>query len=174
MRSFCISTLAVVLLGLGPLLAADSPKITAIAQPLNLPASANLGFFATSVMTGQQDPDAVLPCFDCVTGEDIGSLGVAIPHAAVTTGSALTIVLTGDDISYDGDCSFTVSLISGGVTAWTSTASGSCYPAVWLAEFPVTSTALSVGHYELMGVINTGHNLTDKTVVISQLYVAAP
>ena len=170
MRSVCISTVAVVLLGLGPLLAADSARVISVPHPGSVPKSETLGFFATNVMTGFQDRAGVVPCFECVSGSDTVTMGVAAPVAAVESGSPLTIVLTGDDLSYEGNGSFQFNLISGGTTVMTgSTGTISVYPSIWLAQFPINAPA--PGRYVLEGIIWTGASLTTKTVVIGQLIV---
>src|ERR1017187_1390394 len=72
MRSVCISTVAVVLLGVGPLLAANNATLIGLPRPISVPNTVpdtvNEGFLATSVLAGVTDPQGIVPCFNCVTG----------------------------------------------------------------------------------------------------------
>ncbi len=145
---------AAVLLGV-PLLAADSPTVISIPNPDVVPYTMNLGFFTNIVTVGHQEPN-VLPCFNCVNGASQTNLGLAVPLTVVHQGSAQNITVTGQNVSYDGPCTFSYS-IRASVSSppiQTGSVSGSCYPAIWLAYFPVTIPN-APGRYLLQGEIQT-------------------
>jgi hypothetical protein len=167
MRSVFIFTVAVVLLSLSPLMAADSASLLAIPRPGSLPSTENLGFFATSITAGYQDPTGILPCWNCVPGAGTANVGMAAPLVGVESGSRLTIIMTGDDLSDSGQARFEVSLNSGGKTVWTDSVTGPVYPAIWLSVFSLTAPA--AGRYEVQGAIRTGK--TSSSVVTGQLIV---
>ena len=168
MRTVCIFTVAVAL-GLSPLLAADSASLQATPRPGSIPSTGGLGFFATSIMVGLQDPAEIVPCWNCAAGAGILNVGIAAPLAVVESGSALTILLTSDNLSYWGQGSFTYSLVSGGKAVLTDSVAGPVYPAIWLAVFPINAPA--PGRYILEGVVRTGPGFATKTVVLGQLIV---
>jgi len=94
-------------------------------------------------------------------------MGIAAPLAAAQSGTLLTIIVTGDDLSYNGQARFEYSLDSGGKTVMTDSVTGPVYPAIWLAVFPITAPA--PGQYVLQGAIRRGQNTT--SVVIAHLVV---
>jgi len=169
MRSICVSAVAIVVLSLGPLLAADSASLKSFPHPAAVSKSETLGFFATMVTAGFQDYAVPLPCFNCVAGASVVTVGLAAPLGAVDSGTALTISLSGDNLSYDGQASFQYNLVSGGTTVMTGSVAAPVTPGIWLAQFPINAPA--PGRYLLQGIIWTGANLTTKTVIISQLMV---
>ena len=177
MRSVCISTVAVVLLGLGPLLAADNPTLIGIPRPApaTVPDTVNVGFLTTAVLAGQTDPQVppIVPCFDCVTGPDLQTLLIALPLGAVTEGGKVTIIVTGDDLFYGGNASFTFNIRANPSVApvLTGTVSGTISPNIYFAEFPITAPAH--GDYILEGIVSTGQNLHQHSRVTAPLLIGA-
>jgi len=177
MRNVCTSTVAFVLLGVGPLLAANEAKIIGIPRsipaPTAVPDSVNVGFLATSVLMGQTDPQGIVPCFNCVTGPDIQTLLIPIPLAAVNEGHTVTIILTGDDLFYGGTAAFTFSIKANPTVApiMTQTVSGPVSPGIWFAQFPITAPA--PGMYILEGDIATGEHLSQHTTVSTHIIIGA-
>jgi len=176
MRSVFTNTVAVLCLGLSPLLAA-SPSIIGVPRPVGshpkAPDTASAGFIATAVLAGESDPELVVPCFLCVSGADIETIGFALPQAAVPESAAITISITGDDLFYGGDASFTYSIKANPTVAPVSSesVSGTVSPGIWLAQFPITAPA--AGHYILEGDIATGEGLSHHTTVTATLIVGA-
>lgn len=171
-----ISTIvAVVLLGLSPLLAANNAKVVGIPHPGNVPAvspdSVNVGFMATAVLMGQTDPEGIVPCFNCVSGPDIQTLLIALPLAAVHSGEAITIMVNGDDLFYGGNAAFTYAIKANPTVAPVSTesVSGTVSPGIWYAEFPISAPA--PGAYILEGDIATGENLSHHTTVSTHIII---
>jgi hypothetical protein len=177
MRNVFTNTVAVLCLGLSPLLAASSAKLTSFPRPVTshpaTPNTASEGFIATAVLAGETDPEDIVPCFICVTGADIETIGFALPLAAVPEGAAITISVTGDDLFYGGDASFSYSIKANPSVAPVSTGSvsGTVSPSIWLAQFPITAPA--AGHYILQGDIATGEGLSHHTTVTASLIVGA-
>jgi hypothetical protein len=177
MRSVCISTVAVVLLGVGPLLAANNATLIGLPRPISVPNTVpdtvNEGFLATSVLAGVTDPQGIVPCFNCVTGPDIQTLLIALPLSAVFEGQAVTIMVTGDDLFYGGPAAFTFNIKANPTVApvLTGTVSGTVSPGIWFAEFPIAAPAR--GSYILEGVISTGQNLSKHTRVSAHLIIGA-
>ena len=177
MRSVCIITVAVVLLGLGPLLAADNPTLIGVPRPApaTVPDTVNVGFLTTAVLAGQTDPQVppIVPCFDCVTGPDLQTLLIALPLAAVTEGGKVTIMVIGDDLFYGGNASFTFNITANPSVApvLTGTVSGTISPGIWFAEFPITAPAH--GNYILEGIVSTGQNLHQHSRVTAPLLIGA-
>jgi hypothetical protein len=175
MRSVCTITVAVCLLALSPLLAADKASIIGVPHPASVPNvapdTANEGFLATAVVAGFTDPEGLVPCFNCVGGLDIQTLLLALPLAAVTTGHAITIVVTGDDLFYGGMASFAFSIKANPTVApvLAGSVSGTVAPGIWAAQFPITAPA--PGQYILEGVISTGENLDKHTKVTSTIII---
>lgn len=155
MRKMIIVAVAVVLLGIVPLLAADSPTVLAINSPDTVPETLNLGFFTNIVTIGHQEP-GVLPCFNCVNGAGQTNLGLAVPLTVVHQGTAQNITVTGQNVSYDGPCTFSYSIRAtiDSPPIQSGSVSGSCYPAIWLAYFPMT-VPNAPGRYILQGEIDT-------------------
>src|ERR1039457_7032923 len=94
MRTICISTVAVVLLGVGPLLAANNATLIGLPRPSSVPNTVpdrvHARFLATSVWAGATAPPGIVPWFNCVTGPDIHTLLLALPFSAVFQGQAVT------------------------------------------------------------------------------------
>jgi hypothetical protein len=178
MRSFFISTAAIVLLCLSPLLAADKATLVGLPHPISvpdaLPDTVNEGFIATSVLLGVTDPERLVPCFNCVNGPDIQTLLVALPLGAVFSGSAVTIVITGDDLFYGGDATFTFNIKANPTVApvLTGIVGGTVSPGIYFAQFPITAPA--PGAYILEGVISTGENLSKQTTVSTHIIIGEP
>jgi len=181
MRNVCTITVAVVLLGLSPLLAANNAKLVGIplpAAPNVAPNTVNEGFIATAVLAGMTDPQGIIPCFNCVTGPDIQTLLIALPLGAVFEGQSITIMVNGHDLFYGGNAAFTFSIKANPTVAPTMTGTVSCIlpicsvsPGIWFAQFPITAPAK--GHYILEGDIATGENLSQHTRVFSHLIIGA-
>ena len=175
MRSVCIITVAVVLLGLGPLLAADNPTLIGVPRPApaTVPDTVNVGFLATAVLAGQTDPQGIVPCFDCVTGPDLQTLLIALPLAAVTEGGKVTIMVIGDDLFYGGTAAFTFNIRANPTVApiLTETYSVTVSPGIWLVYFPITAPA--PGQYILQGEISTGESLHQHSQVSAPLLIGA-
>ncbi len=177
MRSVCTIVLAVFLLSLGPLLAADHATVIGVPHSPNIPAmtpeTLNVGFIATGVLAGLTDPDLIVPCFNCVHGPDIQTLLIALPLGAVFEGSSITIIVTGDDLFYGGTASFTFNIKANPSVApiMTGSVSGTFEPGIWMAQFPITAPA--PGYYILEGVIATGEGLKQTTRVTSHLLIGA-
>jgi len=178
MRSICTIVVAVFLLGVGPLLAADSASVIGVPHSIGSPAIApdlvNVGFIATGVLAGQTDPEGIVPCFNCVGGPDIQTLLIALPLGAIFEGSSTTIIVTGDDLFYGGLASFSFSIKANPTVApiLTGSVSGDVTPGIWLAQFPITAPAS--GYYLLEGDIATGENLSHHTTVSTHLLIGAP
>ncbi|HUE20566.1 MAG TPA: hypothetical protein VMQ86_02730 [Bryobacteraceae bacterium] len=173
MRNVCTSTVAVFLLGLCPLLAANKASLISLPHPASAPDSVSDGFLTTAVMTADTDPEGILPCFNCVSGPDIQTLLIALPLGAVTSGHAITIMVTGDNLNYNANASFTFNIKPNAMAApiLTESVSGDVYPGIWIAQFPVTAPA--PGTYIVEGVISTGANLSQQTKVVGPLVVGA-
>ena len=104
-----------------------------------------------------------------VAGAGTANIGIAAPIAAIESGSALNILMTGDDMNYYGQARFEYSLTSGGTTVMADSVSGPAYPGIWLAVFPVTAPA--PGRYLLQGAIRSGQTLATSSVVTGQLII---
>ena len=158
MRRLAIAAVATVALGIAPLLAADSPTVLSLPTPRSgvTPYTANLGFFTGIVTMGPQDPNSALPCFNCVNGASVENLGLGLPLTVVSQGAAMTVTVVGQDVSYDGPCTFSFMIRSSPSSPpiQAGSVSGSCYPGVWIAYFPITVSG-PTGGYLLQGVIKT-------------------
>jgi hypothetical protein len=168
MRNVTILAVALLFLGIVPVLAADSPTVISIPNPDTVPATLDLGFFANIVTVGHQDPN-VLPCFNCVSGASQVNLGIAVPLSVVHQGTAQNITVTGQNVSYSGPCTFSFAIRASVTSApiLTGSTAGSCYPAVWAAWFPVTIPN-APGRYLLQGEIQTRGA---KTVIMAGLLI---
>jgi hypothetical protein len=175
MRKVCIFTVAVFLLGIGPLLAANNASLVGLAHPASVPNVApdtvSEGFLATTVLLGITDPEGIVPCFNCVSGPDIQTLLIALPLAAVSEGQSVTVVITGDDLFYSGNADFTFNIKANPTVApiLTGTVSGDTYAGIWYAKFPITAPA--PGEYILEGVISTGETLGQHTTVSTKIII---
>jgi hypothetical protein len=178
MRSVCMSTVTVVLLGLSPLLAAGKATIVGLPRPVSMagaaPDTSNQGFMATGVLMAITDPEGVVPCFNCVSGPDIQTLLISLPISAVSSGSSVTIMVLGDDLFYGGDANFTFSIKANPTVApvLTGTVGGTVSPGIWFAQFPITAPA--PGSYVLEGVISTGENMSKHTTVSANIIIGEP
>ena len=175
MRTICTITVAVLLLGLSPLLAASNASLVGVPRtaPAAIPDTVSLGFLATAVLAGGTDPQGVVPCFNCVSGPDIQTLLIALPLAAVYSNQPITIMVTGDDLFYGGNAAFTYSIKANPTVApvMTGTVSGTVSPGIWFAEFPINAPA--PGMYILQGDIATGQNLQQHTTVSTHIVIGA-
>jgi len=172
MRKVCTIAVAVLSLGLGSMLAAENASIMSTPRPAGAPTGANVPFITTSVTTEFTDPEGVVPCFNCVTGPDIQTLLLGLPLGAVTTGSSISIIITGDDLFYSGNAAFsyTITTSPSAPPVSTGTVFGGVYPSIWWAKFPITAPA--PGLYMVEGVITTADpNYTTK--VTAPLLVGA-
>jgi len=170
MRKLIIVAVAGAVLGISPLLAADSATVLSVPSTVNVPATLNLGFFANIITVGHQETN-VLPCFNCVNGASQTNLGLAVPLSVVRAGTAQTFTVTGHNVSFDGPCTFSYSIRVDRKTPpiQTSSVSGSCYPAIWLAYFP-TTIPNAPGRYLLQGEIQAGGS---KSIVETGLVITA-
>jgi hypothetical protein len=175
MRKGCIITVAVLLLGIVPLLAANNATIVGVPHTITVPGvtsqTVSEGFLATSVLLGITDPEGIVPCFNCVSGPDIQTLLIALPLAAVTEGQSVSIVLTGDDLFYGGNADFTFNIKANPTVApvLTGSVSGEVSPGIWYAKFPISAPA--PGEYLLEGTISTGENLSQHTTVMTRIII---
>ncbi|MFN7992625.1 MAG: hypothetical protein U0Q18_03445 [Bryobacteraceae bacterium] len=169
MRKVYLVVAAAAVLGVMPLLGADSGILRSIPNPDTVPFTESLGMFASTVTMGHQDP--ALPCFNCVQGAAQINLGLAVPLGVVRAGTSQVVVVTGDDVSYSGPCTFSYSIQATPTSApiQTGSVSGSCSPSIWLAYFPMTVPS-ATGRYVLQGQIQTR---ASKTTVYSPLVIAA-
>jgi hypothetical protein len=169
---------AVVIAGVGTLSAAEG--VRSVPRPFTLPtpnlSAEGFQFATTSVTIGLTDPSFILPCFNCVPGTPLDSLGLSLPLAAVAEGAPLTVVVTGDDVSYDGTCIFSYAIkqtvntppVSSGAVTTT------CYPSIWLAYFNITAPPNVKGGYVVEGSITYGAELKRFSTVIGYLTVGVP
>jgi hypothetical protein len=177
MRSVCTIIVAVVLLAVSPVFAAEKATVVGVGFPAGTPAitpeTINVGFLATGVLAGQTDPEHVVPCFNCVSGPDIQTLLIALPLGAVFSGSSTTIIVTGDDLFYGGLASFSFSIKANPTVApiMTESVEADVTPGIWLAQFPITAPA--PGYYILEGQIATGEGLKQVTSVSSHILIGA-
>ena len=166
LRNVCMIAVAAVLLSITPLLAA-SPGVLSIPRPAVSPGQQTMAdFVASSVMAGMQDP--ALPCFNCVSGASVVSLGVAAPISIVHASQSLAFSVTGDDVVYTGPCTFTYTIATkpDAPPVQSGSVSTICYPSIWIAWFPTTAPS-SLGRYFLKGAIYTGNGGTLNHTVIS-------
>jgi len=148
---------AVMLLGISPLLAADHAVAVSIPRAA-VPAQAGLpDFIASSITVGPTDPNQAVPCFNCISGSGVSTLGIAAPASVVTAGGQVTFVITGDNVQYTGACTFAYALSTSlsGPPVQQGTVPTGCYPAIWAAWFPTTAPSVP-GRYFLKGTIYTG------------------
>jgi len=99
---------------------------------------------------------------------------IALPLAAVYSAQPITILLTGDDLFYGGNASFSYSIKANPTVApvLTGSVSGTVSPGIWFAQFPIDAPAS--GSYILEGDIATGQNLQQHTTVSTHIIVGAP
>jgi hypothetical protein len=161
MRKLYVVTLAVVLLGIAPIYAASGDaSFQAIPRPF-VPTTATLpGVLMTTLSIGESDQPP-LPCWNCVNGASVVSLGIAAPMAAVTAGSAMTVTLTWDDLSYAGPAQFAYAIRSTLSTAPIQAAalSADIYPSGWWGRFIITVPSMP-GAYLLQGSVTYGSWVT--------------
>lgn len=175
MRKVCMSTAAVLLLGMGPLLAANNASLIGIphaaVQPNATPDTVSVGFVATGVLVGITDPEGIVPCFNCVSGPDIQTLLMAVPLGAVFSGKNVTIMVLGDDLFYGGNAIFTYSIKTSPTSApvMSGSVGGQVSPGSWFAEFPITAPA--AGMYILEGEISVGQGFGQHTKITAPLIV---
>lgn len=173
MRNVCMIAVAVVLMGITPLLAADAAVVSvpraAVHAQAGLP-----DFIANSITVAPQDPNFAVPCFNCIPGSGISTLGIGAPTSVIPAGTAVVFVVTGDDPSYSGDCSFAYALSTSlsGPPVQQGSVPTSCYASIWLAYFP-TTVPTTPGRYFLKGAIYTGSGGTigHQSVVTASLIV---
>ncbi len=92
------------------LLAAD-PNIKLVSAPRQSPPSAQPvvpTFVTVSPMPASLDG---LPCFNCVAGESLPTIGIPMPAPAIPTGSDAVFTMVIDDYTYTGSCSATFDLL---------------------------------------------------------------
>lgn len=174
MRRACLITIAIALLGIAPLLAANATIVGVPhsgSVPSAVPGTVSEGFLATAVIAGITDPEEIVPCFNCVSGPDIQTVLIALPLGAVYSGQNITVVVFGDNLFYGGNAAFTYSIKANPTVApvSTGTVGGNVYPGIWLAQFPITAPA--PGAYILEGEISTGQNFSQHTKVSSHIII---
>lgn len=160
MRSVCLITAAVLLMGFGPLSAANKASIVglphSITNPDATPGTMSVGFLATGVLMTRTDPEGIVPCFNCVSGVDIETLLLGVPINAIQSGASVTIIVLGDDLFYGGNATFSYSIKPNPTAAPVSSGSvgGDVSPGSWFAQFPISAPA--PGEYVLEGTISVG------------------
>ena len=155
MRKVYVVALAVVLLGIVPMFAGDA-NLQAVPRPFVSNPETMPALLMTTVTIGASDQPP-LPCWDCVTGASVVSLGIAEPLSVVTAGSSMTVTLTWDDLSYTGTAQFAYA-IRPSLTAppiQAAALSADIYPSGWWGRFIITVPS-APGAYFLQGSVTWG------------------
>src|SRR5579871_600286 len=119
MRKFCVIALALMLLGIAPLAAADHPSLIAIPRIVPSAGGNNGGALVTAVVMTQVDPQfnsflpGGVPCFNCVTSGLMTTVGLGIPLTWASAGSSMAIELIVDVNTYSGVGNFIYSIRQG-------------------------------------------------------------
>ena len=123
-------------------------RALSFSNPETLPA-----LLMTTVTIGDSDYPP-LPCWYCVSGASVTSLGIAEPLSVVTSGSGVTVSMTWDDLSYSGNaqCAFAIrsSLTAPPILA--AALAGDIFPAGWFAWWKTTVPSVP-GTYLLEGSV---------------------
>lgn len=165
MRKGYMIAIALILLGVAPLLAASKPTVISIPRVVPAIGGESAGAIATQISVAQVDPNFSgfvngVPCFNCVPTSGIVNLGVGLPLTWVTHSSSMAFVLIVDVYSYSGVANFIYSIREGersqtGKVVARGNVLASVYPASWAAYFPGTIPA-TPGRYTLVGEFDAG------------------
>jgi len=160
-----------VFLAAGSLSAANGASVVSVPRPAIGTQSGLPNFVAGIIAVGQPDPAGIVPCFNCIPGSGVVTLGLALPQSVFLVNALVTFDVTGDDLSYNGPCTFEYHLSTsiGGPSVQEQTVGTICYPSVWIANFPATLPS-TPGRYFMSGSIHTGSG-TAKTTVSGTLLV---
>jgi hypothetical protein len=154
MRKRYFIALTVVLLGIAPMFAASSDaSFQAVPRPFVPISETTPALLMTTVTIGDSDQPP-LPCWNCVSGASVISLGIAEPVSVVTGGSAMTVTLTWDDLAYTGRAQFAYAIRST-LTAppiQAAARSADIYPSAWWGRFIITVPSVP-GAYLLEGSV---------------------
>ena len=164
------------LLGMSVLLAQDRNNLDegralSVDQPADsVPLTAGFqGIAASSVTVGAQATG--LPCFNCVANQTTLNLGLSMPLAVLTQGSAITITVTFENLTYNGPCSVVYSFKQGKTTLKKgsySYPSGCSTESVYNATYFNTTVPSAPGSTVLQAVVEAG---TIKSAVTENLTI---
>jgi len=152
MQKVYVVALAVALLGIAPIFAADA-SLQSIPRPFVPITETTPALLLTTTTIGASDQPP-LPCWNCVTGASVVSLGIAEPLSVVTGGDSMTVTLTWDDLSYSGKAQFAYAIRST-LTAppiQAAALSADIYPSGWWGRFIITVPSVP-GAYFLQGSV---------------------
>ena len=102
---------SLLLLMLPSFLLAAEPTVKVVSAPRQSPPSAQPvvpTFVSVAPMPASLDG---LPCFNCVAGESLPTIGIPMPAPAIPTGSDAVFTMVIDDYTYNGACSATFDLL---------------------------------------------------------------
>ncbi len=102
---------SLLLLMLPSFLLAAEPTVKLVSAPRQSPPSAQPvvpTFVSVAPMPASLDG---LPCFNCVAGESLPTIGIPMPAPAIPTGSDAVFTMVIDDYTYNGACSATFDLL---------------------------------------------------------------
>jgi hypothetical protein len=162
MRKLSIIAVAVSILCVAPMLsAAEHTSLHSSPRPFVPTTATSPGIIVNSITIGEPDGQGqglVLPCWNCVSGASVASLGLAGPLSLVPTGSALRVVLTADDVAFSGAVTFTYAIRTSTTAPpiQTGNFSADVYPSLWWGYFDIT-TPSTPGRYLLQGTIIQGN-----------------
>ena len=170
MRKFCVIAIALMLLGIAPLVAANHPTVIAIPRIVPQTGGNNGGALASTVVLAEIDPNfngfqtGGVPCFNCVPSGLSTTVGLGVPLSWASAGSAMAIELMVDINTFSGTGNFIYSIRKGGndqngqVVAHGNVAA-SVYPANWMAYFP-DIVMPPAGRYTINGIFDAGGAVT--------------
>lgn len=178
MRNIYVVAIALVLLGLTPLVAADHPTVVSVPRSIPATGGSNGGAQATMVVLTDIDPNfnsflpGGVPCFNCVTSGLSSTVGLGIPFTWATAGSSMAIELMVDVATFSGTGQFAYSIRQGsrdmkGPVVSHGSINASVYPANWMAYFP-SIVMPPAGTYTMDGMFVAGTS-SAATVVSAPL-----
>lgn len=167
MRKVYVVALAVALLGISPLFADDASS-QAVPRPFVSISETTPALLMTTVTIGNSDQPP-LPCWDCVSGASVHSLGIAQPLAVVTGGNSMTVTLTWDDLSYIGRAQFAYAIRTSPTAPPIQAAALPAFisPGGWWGRFIITVPSVP-GAYMLQGSVTWdgfSANITSPLVI---------